>query len=1073
MFLFSSIPVMAQEQKSTFAEDSIKQKAIDVARQIEIYLHSYPDKTLKDLQDDAYFQEIAVQPVGKTGYTAITDYETLTCRFHKNPAIVDVDLSNLAEKLPGFWGVMSRTKGGVEADGVYDWEEADGSIKQKYMYIAIVNAKTADDVGLHIAATTYLDEYEEKSIFSKEEEKEKELFNLNYIYLIIAVVGLLIYLFCLFSIKKEESNKSLKFNFIMFIVSAMLLLVTYVVRLHVFNLSTSLYLMRLVIVFVYLFVFYYMLSAFAVAKHEIKKPVLLVIYLVSLVVAVLVMFTKLFVKEAIINPDVMAKYGTIALNQGILFPVALLVLVVYVVISFAVLLIGHIARKDKKLKFFILAFLLSALMVIPHALSTLVFNARNPIIPLIFPIIMAGLFAGALFKFGFLKQKTTTALIILTIFAVLLIGIFLLNAYFTSENMKAQAQKSMYNSLTAVAVSKANHIGAILESYEERSNLLTSKLGLRIHLKNYLDTGDEAYKEDIRNNIKEVLIAESDIKRISIVGLDGQVISSTESDFEGKDVSDNDFFINGKKRAYISEFVVEKSEPVIHVSGPLILDGELIGVVVAAFEGRSITNIMQDASGLGETVVSYLINKESYIISHSRFIEDALLKQKVDTINSRNCLSMETHPGEHIDHDAVSVFSDYRGVPVFRTHVYIPEMQWCLLVEIEEEEFISEVSKTVVNMWLFTFVSIISIIIVGLIAVVLLTKNLRKEVLLKTKEINVININLEKTVKQRTNELEKLTHELEHRVEQRTKELNKKISELEDTRTAILNILEDVNLSKEELEKSQKEILKINQDIKKTNIELQKMDKTKTEFISVTAHELKTPLTSIHGFASLLQNKKILENKKQREYYLSIIMEDADRLKKLINDILDLSRLDLGTMKFMFEEINVRDALKSLVKELYIAASKKGLVLKADAASNVPNIINADKSRLIQVLANLVNNAINYSPKKGSRIIVSASRKGSKVMFSVKDTGTGIPKNSLNKIFRRFYQVDSSYTRKVGGTGLGLAICKGIVEAMGGKLWVTSTIGRGSTFYFTVPIHSKMSGEEDLQLFKKDKKRFK
>ena len=123
------------------------------------YLEKYEVK--KDFTYDEYFKEIAVQGVGKTGYTAVTDYNTLTCRFHSNPKIVDMDLHNLVDKLPGFWGIMSETEGGVEAEGIYDWEEADGSMKEKYMYITIVNAKTADGVGLSVAATTYLDEYEE------------------------------------------------------------------------------------------------------------------------------------------------------------------------------------------------------------------------------------------------------------------------------------------------------------------------------------------------------------------------------------------------------------------------------------------------------------------------------------------------------------------------------------------------------------------------------------------------------------------------------------------------------------------------------------------------------------------------------------------------------------------------------------------------------------------------------------------------------------------------------------------------------------------------------------------------
>jgi methyl-accepting chemotaxis protein len=140
-------------------EDVIKQKAVDVAKQMEIYLRSNPTLTVADLQNDSYFQGVAVQRVGKTGYTAITDVDTLICRFHSNPKIANLDLSTLSGKLPGFWSVMEKSKGGKEVWGYYDWAEADGSIKQKYMHIAIVGAKTADGVVFSVAATTYIDEF--------------------------------------------------------------------------------------------------------------------------------------------------------------------------------------------------------------------------------------------------------------------------------------------------------------------------------------------------------------------------------------------------------------------------------------------------------------------------------------------------------------------------------------------------------------------------------------------------------------------------------------------------------------------------------------------------------------------------------------------------------------------------------------------------------------------------------------------------------------------------------------------------------------------------------------------------
>ncbi|MFH0870160.1 MAG: HAMP domain-containing protein [archaeon] len=148
--------------------DVIKQKAIDVAKQLEIYIKANPTMTVADLQKDNYFSKIAVQPVGKTGYTAITDVATLICRFHSNPKIVNMDLANLAAKLPGFWSVMAPTKGGKVSEGFYDWTEADNSTKQKYMYISMVDAKTADGVQFSVAATTYIEEFSAPVVQTKE-----------------------------------------------------------------------------------------------------------------------------------------------------------------------------------------------------------------------------------------------------------------------------------------------------------------------------------------------------------------------------------------------------------------------------------------------------------------------------------------------------------------------------------------------------------------------------------------------------------------------------------------------------------------------------------------------------------------------------------------------------------------------------------------------------------------------------------------------------------------------------------------------------------------------------------------
>ncbi|MGM5481410.1 MAG: HAMP domain-containing protein [Nanobdellota archaeon] len=147
------------ESMESLGEQIIMQKAEAVAKQLEIYIEENPSLTVEELQNDPEFNELAVQPVGDSGYTAITDVDTLICRFHAQDKTVNLDLHVLEEKLPGFFEVMSASEGGQASSGYYDWEEPDGSIKQKYMYIAIVDAQTADGVTFSVAATTYIDEF--------------------------------------------------------------------------------------------------------------------------------------------------------------------------------------------------------------------------------------------------------------------------------------------------------------------------------------------------------------------------------------------------------------------------------------------------------------------------------------------------------------------------------------------------------------------------------------------------------------------------------------------------------------------------------------------------------------------------------------------------------------------------------------------------------------------------------------------------------------------------------------------------------------------------------------------------
>ncbi|MBP2018293.1 PAS domain S-box-containing protein [Symbiobacterium terraclitae] len=228
------------------------------------------------------------------------------------------------------------------------------------------------------------------------------------------------------------------------------------------------------------------------------------------------------------------------------------------------------------------------------------------------------------------------------------------------------------------------------------------------------------------------------------------------------------------------------------------------------------------------------------------------------------------------------------------------------------------------------------------------------------------------------------------------------------------------------------------------------LDRMKTEFIATVSHELRTPMTSIKGSLGLVLGGAAGDIPAEARDLLTIARNNTDRLIRLINDILDISRLEAGKMEIRPAPVRVDEAVRRAVQEMAGFARQRAIELKTDVPEGLPRVM-ADSDRLQQVLDNLLSNAVKFSPK-GSEVLVRARAEEGVVRFDVIDHGPGIPPEQTTAIFDRFYQVDNAASRKTGGTGLGLAICRGIVEEHGGRIWVESTVGKGSTFSFTLPV---------------------
>jgi signal transduction histidine kinase len=237
--------------------------------------------------------------------------------------------------------------------------------------------------------------------------------------------------------------------------------------------------------------------------------------------------------------------------------------------------------------------------------------------------------------------------------------------------------------------------------------------------------------------------------------------------------------------------------------------------------------------------------------------------------------------------------------------------------------------------------------------------------------------------------------------------------------------------------------------LRSLNARLEQASRAKSEFLANMSHELRTPLNAILGFTEMLLDGLYGDVPTELKEPLADIQTNGQHLLRLINDVLDLSKIEAGRMELSLGDYAVDDVVASVRASLRSLANEKGLELVTEVAPEVSDAY-GDSKRITQCLLNLVGNALKFT--RQGRVVVAVEREGEQLRFRVSDTGIGIPADQLDAIFAEFRQVDTTTTRDFGGTGLGLSITKKFVELHGGRIWVESEPGEGSTFYFTVPL---------------------
>ncbi len=294
----------------------------------------------------------------------------------------------------------------------------------------------------------------------------------------------------------------------------------------------------------------------------------------------------------------------------------------------------------------------------------------------------------------------------------------------------------------------------------------------------------------------------------------------------------------------------------------------------------------------------------------------------------------------------------------------------------------------------------------------------------------LIDITKEKTIEK---ELEMYKEYLEQEVENRTYALSLAKKRLEEKTLELRQAHENLKVLFEE--------------VKAKNEELQQLDQLKTEFVFTVSHELRTPLTTIREGVALVLDKVLGGITDEQQETLEMVLSDIDRLTRIVNDFLDISKIESGKLELEKDYVDVGQFVSELLKSFAPVAEAKGLSLLKEIGVN--KRLYCDKDRVSQVLVNLISNAIKFTDEGYIKVIAEELPEG--VVFCVEDTGVGIPEDELPNIFDKFHQVGRSNRAGEQGTGLGLAISKGLVELHGGRMWVESTEGQGSRFCFTIP----------------------
>jgi signal transduction histidine kinase len=536
---------------------------------------------------------------------------------------------------------------------------------------------------------------------------------------------------------------------------------------------------------------------------------------------------------------------------------------------------------------------------------------------------------------------------------------------------------------------------------------------------------------------------------ISIYDKMGIKIGDTRNIHLGENESDKEFFREAIQGNLYYDSVPTYSESlkqyVIHFAAPLLDENKTIdGVVVTRHPINKINDIFKEVISSDENMDNTntyikldLISANGTVIysSHDRGSILKVLPNFPELISQNNSsLFNSTAPQIQVNDFEILV-----SVPQGSGHLDYTGSGWFLLLRENTDIVFGNLQRTVDQFLVVSGIILtISIVLILFIArTISLPLSKLTDLVIR---IGKGNYDSKIDIKS-SDEVGELATNFEI-MRQNVHDVNRSLNKIVDDRTR-------------ELQEANEELRQNDEYLAKVNKELRLADKAKEEFMSMVSHELKTPLVPARGYIELLlRQKKIGDLNEKQKKYANIIYRNILKLEVLVNDVLDGYKIDMGKLKVQKNLVNVKVLISSVISDLDSLIGEKQITVIVDLRLVEETTIMCDRRRIEQVFANLIKNAIDFVPPISGKITIISElvNNNTMVQFSVEDNGTGIPYEKMDKLFHKFYQVDTSLIRKHGGSGLGLAICKGIVEAHGGTIWIDKGYREGAAFRFTIPL---------------------